>query len=230
MKFSIIVPTYKEAENLGPLMKRIASAMSGREYEVLVVDDNSPDGTAEKARALSKDYPVRVLERKDQRGLGSAILHGFMHAQGDALAVIDADLQHPPEVLHDLARAIANGADIAVASRYVRGGGIEHWSIPRRFLSKFAVLLAWPLTSVKDPVSGCFMLRPAVLRSANFKPIGYKLLLEILVRTRYKSVKEIPYTFQPRQRGTSKLDFREELRYLKLLTILYWHKFHPRPL
>jgi dolichol-phosphate mannosyltransferase len=124
VKVSVVVPTYQEKENIKPLVERIGAALAGQDYEVIVVDDSSPDGTAEAAASLAISHPMSVIKREGVRGLGSAILEGFRNAKGDMIGVIDADLQHPPETLPELVAAIERGAEVAVASRYVRGGRI----------------------------------------------------------------------------------------------------------
>jgi dolichol-phosphate mannosyltransferase len=221
MKVSVVVPTYQERENIATLVTRTDQVLRGFDYEIVVVDDESPDGTGEAAKSLASEYAVRVIERKGERGLGSAILEGFRNAQGDVVVAMDADLQHPPEVIPQLVAAMQRGADIAVASRYAAGGQIREWSWPRRLVSWGATLLARPLTRVRDPMSGCFMLNHSVLEGARVTPDGYKLLLEILVKGRYRRVEEVPITFGVRQAGESKLGAAEYARYLRLLARLY---------
>jgi len=224
VKISVVVPTYQEKQNIKPLIERVGAALAGQDYEILVVDDNSPDGTAESAASLANSYPVRVIKREGVRGLGTAILEGFGNARGDMMGVIDADLQHPPEALPELVAAIENGADVAIASRYVRGGRIEGWPFLRRLVSKGAILLARPLTKVRDPMSGYFMLTRGAVEGKGFSSQGYKLLLEILVKGSYRRVKEVPYTFGSRHAGKSKLNSAEYVRYLGLLFNLYLYK------
>jgi len=224
MKLSLVVPTYEERANLGPLVIRLAAALPGYEYEIVVVDDDSPDGTAEEAAILANRHPITVIKREGVRGLGSAILEGFRNSRGDVLGVIDADLQHPPEVMLKLVKAIGDGADIAIASRHVPGGGIENWTRFRRLVSRGATILARPLTGVRDPMSGCFMLDRVVIEGVNLSPKGYKLLMEILVKGRYSTVREVPYTFGNRHAGKSKLSMMEYARHLTLLITLYSYK------
>ena len=224
---SVVVPTYQERDNLEPLTRSIDDALKGRSYEIVVVDDSSPDGTAEAAQLLAQTYPIKVVKRVGERGLGSAILRGFKESKGDLIGVIDADLQHPPEVLAGLVKAIEDGSDIAVASRYTPGGGIDEWPGWRRVVSRGATLLARPLTKVRDPMSGCFLLRREVTKSSQFDARGYKLLLEILVKAKYRLVTEVPYTFRSRQRGKSKLGSKEYGRYLSLLVRLYSYRINP---
>ena len=224
MKLSIIVPTYNEGENIKPLIERIGEVLGQKDYEIVVVDDNSPDGTADIADGLSDTYPVRIVRRPQKLGLASAVVDGIEKAKGDILGVIDADLQHPPELVVQLADAVAEGVDIAIASRYIPGGGIDNWSLPRKIASRGAILLARPLTKARDPVSGCFFLRKEVVKEIDYKPAGFKILLEILVKGRYESIKEVPYTFREREKGKSKLGPGEYTSYLKLLYSLYLYK------
>ena len=224
-KISVVIPTYNEAENIKKIIPRIDKILKDYDYEILVVDDSSPDGTAKIAKRLSKQYPVRVLKREKKLGLASAILHGFKNANGDVLGVIDADLQHPPEYMKEFIRAIEGGYDIAIGSRYIEGGRVEGWSWTRKMVSKGAIMLAKPLIrGVKDPISGYFFLKKDVIEGVEFNPTGYKLSLEILVKGKWERIKEIPYTFKIREKGKSKLNFGEILRYLHLVGHLYKHR------
>ncbi len=218
---SIIVPTYNERDNIRKLIPIISKYLKDYRHEIVLVDDNSQDGTARVAEELSGEYPVTILKRKGKLGLASAILHGFMHAKGDFLGVIDADLQHPPEYVPDLALSVMNGQDIAIGSRYARGGDIRGWGVFRSLVSRGAVFLSRPLTDVKDPMSGYFFLKRKVIEDIVFNPTGYKILLEILVKGSYDKVKEIPYSFRLRESGKSKLEAGEFYNYLKLLFHLY---------
>ena len=159
---SIVVPTYNEKENIPELIKRIFKVLGENNIdgEVVIVDDNSPDGTAKVAEELSKDYNVQVIVRKDERGLSSAAIRGMEDAKGEILCVIDADLSHPPEVIPDMLKQITEGkVELVIGSRRVAGGGIENWPMKRKVVSKCASLIARPLTKVKDPMSGFFMLK-----------------------------------------------------------------------
>ena len=191
-------------------------------YELVIVDDNSPDGTAELALELSRHYPIRVIKRPGKLGLATAVVEGFKHARGEVLVVMDADLQHPPELVPELVRKVLyEGYDIAIASRYVKGGRIEGWSFTRRIVSKGAILLAHLLVprtrGIKDPVSGFFAIKRSVIEGVELNPIGYKILLEILAKGRWTRVVEVPYTFKPRTRGKSKLSAKEIVNYLRHL-------------
>ena len=140
-QLTIVIPSYKEAANIAELLAKIHSSMGDYPYKILVVDDNSPDGTAAVVRDLAGKFPVSVVVRTDKRGLASAVVDGFNLADSDIVAVMDADLQHPPTVLPRLVKAMGEGADLAIASRYVPGGSVGNWSATRRVISKGAVLL-----------------------------------------------------------------------------------------
>ena len=221
---SVIIPTYNEKENLEPLVEQVSWALAGEAYEIVFIDDNSRDGTAELAQALANKYPVRVIVRKTERGLASAVVHGFAQARGDLLAVMDADLQHPPAVLRDMVRAARDGADLVVASRYVEGGSCEGWGLTRRVISKGAIFLAHLLLPrtrhIADPMAGFFLLRRSVVEGAPLKPSGYKILLEVLLMGKYDRAVEVPYSFRVREKGESKLKARTQIDYLKHLLSL----------
>ncbi len=223
---SLIVPTYNEADNIPSLLERVNRALSGYDYEVIVVDDNSPDGTAEIARKLSAQYPVRVVVRTAERGLASAVVAGFREARGRLLGVIDADLQHPPEMLPDMVKTAADGADVVIASRYVPGGGTEDWNLWREVMSRGAKLpasLLFPsLSGIRDPLSGFFLFRSELIDGVTLSPIGYKILLEVLIRTNARSVVEVPFTFRGREHGQSNLTLGEQINYLVHLARLAW--------
>ncbi len=219
---SIIVPTYNERENLPILVERISKALNGKySYEIIVVDDNSPDKTWEVALELaSKGYPVRLLRRPGKLGLGTAVLDGLKKASGEYIVVMDADLQHPPEVLPKLVeKALSENADIVVASRYMPGGGVEGWSFIRKLISKTATLIAKIVLpqarKTSDPMSGFFLFRKDIVENVSLNPLGYKILLEILVKARYRRVVDVPYVFHRRLHGESKLGVKEIWRYIK---------------
>lgn len=217
---SVVVPTFNERENLPLLLERIHTVLDGVNYEVIVVDDNSPDGTGDLGRDMSDRYPVNVIVRKDQRGLASAVVEGFKRSKSSCVAVIDADLQHPPELLLDLYQAL-QAADLAVASRYGAGGGVGEWGLLRRVVSKGATLMAQlllPLArSTPDPLSGYFAVRREAIDGVELDPVGYKILLEILARGRIERVATVPYIFDTRAHGQSKLGLRDQLNYFRHL-------------
>ena len=226
---SVIVPTYKEAANLRPLTERVfaATAAADIDAELLIVDDDSRDGSAEIVAELAARYPVRIIIRTAERGLSSAVVRGFREAANPVLVVLDADLSHPPEVIPDLVGPIHRGeADIAIGSRYAPGGRIAGpWSLLRVLNSRVATLLARPLTGVRDPMSGFFALHRTTLdRAARLNPIGYKIGLELVVKARCRRCLEVPIAFSDRVAGTSKLTLAEQIRYLRHLLHLYWFR------
>ncbi|MDR7544440.1 MAG: glycosyltransferase [Armatimonadota bacterium] len=225
MDLSLIIPTYNEADNVGLLAERIRQSLAGAEYEVIFVDD-STDGTDRVIAALSRqDARILLVHRENQRGLAAAVVEGIAQARGRTLCVLDADLQHPPEVILVLLDALQRAqADVVVASRYVPGGSYETFSRSRRLVSRMATLLARRLLhrarAVADPLSGFFVVRREVLEGVQLQPVGYKILLEILVRGRIMRVAEVPYRFHPRRAGQSKLTWRQHLDYLRHLARL----------
>lgn len=231
-KLALVIPTLCEAGNIGGLLDHVRSVLDPLEisYEILVVDDDSPDGTGAQVSAIAREDPrVRLLVRKGQRGLSGAILYGWQHSDAAILGVMDADLQHPPELLPQLLAAIHDGRDIAIGSRYIPGGGVGGWNPVRKLFSAAAIWATWPLQKprlrAKDPMSGFFLVRRRCLDQILFQPTGFKLLLEILVRGRIQSLEEVPYSFGSRYRGASKADFKVGWDYALLLARLYAGKF-----
>ncbi len=227
-KLALVIPTLREAENLRGLIGHIRSVLDPLliPYEIVVVDDDSRDGTEELVSALSLEDPrVRLLVRKGMRGLSGAILYGWERTDAEILGVMDADLQHPPELLPQLIGAIQRGRDMAIGSRYTPGGELGEWNWARKFFSTAAVLVTWPLQRarirVKDPMSGFFLVRRRCLDQIHFQPSGFKLLLEILVRGRIASIEEVPFAFGLRYRGASKANFKIAWDYGLLLVRLY---------
>ncbi|TMG37571.1 MAG: polyprenol monophosphomannose synthase [Chloroflexi bacterium] len=214
---SVVVPTYNEAGSLPLLVARLAKAMNGRDWELVVVDDGSPDGTADVAESLAAAHPVRVVRRPGKAGLASAVLAGFAAATGDVLVVMDADLSHPPERVPALVDAVAAGAELAVGSRYVRGGGTMDWPLRRRIVSRVACLIGNALVPVRDCTSGFFALRRSVVEGVRINAIGFKIGFEVIARGRYRTVVELPYTFRDRELGASKFGRREVVLYLRQL-------------
>ncbi|CCC81355.1 glycosyltransferase family 2 protein [Thermoproteus tenax] len=222
---SLIVPTYNEAENLPALVDGLRRAFSSP-FELIVVDDSSPDGTADVARRLAETAPVRVIVRERRAGLSSAVVEGARHARGQIAVVMDADLQHPPEIAPLLAQRVWAGFDLAVGTRFKKGGGIEGWPLYRLAISKGAAALARLLIpearGLSDPESGFFAVRTDCLRRV--RPTGlYKILLDVLVQCRPEKIAEVPYVFRPRARGRSKLGLRHMADYvLQLMRLSGW--------
>jgi dolichol-phosphate mannosyltransferase len=221
---SLIIPTYNEKDNVTPLVERIHQALAGYTYEIVLVDDNSKDGTIEIANSLSSKYPVKVVVRENARGLATAVVHGLKFTSGSIIGVMDADLQHPPEKLPDLVKAIEGGADMAIGSRYIPGGGCPNWDTSRKVISKAALMvshLLLPSTRrVQDPLAGFFMFRRENVDIAKLKPIGYKISLEVMLTGSFKNIVEVPYIFEERSAGQSKLRPQQQIDYLHHLLSL----------
>ena len=221
---SVVVPTYNESGNVRPLVERISKALGGVDFELIVVDD-STDGTERVLAELARDTGyLRVVHRPARGGLASAVVDGIALATGDVVCVLDADLQHPPEAVPALTDALERThADLAIASRYVPGGGYE-FTAARRAVSYVATALARMLLararSVSDPLSGFFAFRRAVVDGVRLNPIGYKILLEILVRGRVSRVVEVPYRFEARRADRSKLTARQNVEFVRHLLAL----------
>ena len=219
---TVVVPTFREADNLGDLVPRIVAAVDG--VEIVIVDDDSPDNTVAVCEELARKHPVRLIVRKGERGLAGAVLRGFREARGDVLVCMDADLSHPPESIPSLVAAVtSDGGDFAIGSRYVAGGETDAgWGPLRQLNSRVATVLARPLTRVKDPMAGFFALRRETFEAARvLSPVGYKIGLELLVKCRFKDVREVPIEFSDRLHGQSKLTLKEQWNYIVHLKRLY---------
>ena len=227
-RVDVIVPTFREVKNVAPLVARLrrARADSGLDLFVTFVDDDSGDGIDEAVRAEGEDW-VRLIVRKGERGLSTAVIRGITQTTHEIIVVMDADLSHPPERIPDLVRSLEEGADMAFGSRYVAGGSTgEGWGLFRWLNSRVATLLARPFTRIKDPMSGFFALRRSSFAAAeDLNPVGYKIGLELLVKCGCRNVAEVPIHFVDRVHGESKLSLGEQLRYLRHLRRLYMHVF-----
>jgi len=228
MDITLVIPTYNEAGNIPILVAKVFEAFNSNNLNgyVLIVDDDSPDQTWKVAEDLQAQYPkLSVLRRQDKRGLSSAVLDGFAMANTDIIGVIDADLSHPPEKIPELVTPIINGeADFTLGSRYINQGGIENWPLRRKISSKIATLAVLGLTKVKDPMSGFFFLKKDLIKNVELSPKGFKIGLEILVRSNCKKVKEIPIVFRDREYGESKLNSNVIVDYLIHVSKLYAYK------
>ena len=222
--FALIIPTLNEAENIDAILSSVTHALSSTEhkYEIIVVDDGSTDDTVSNVRAwMQKDSRVRILCRDGERGLAGAVLHGWSQSRAELLGVIDADLQHPPELLPQLLSA-AQDADIVIASRYAGDDGTRGWNPLRVAISRLSTIAASPFIQKKslkvaDPMSGFFIVHRACIDGVEFQPSGFKLLLEILVRGRINLAREIPFHFGLRRAGRSKAGAAVAFHYLHLL-------------
>ncbi len=223
---SIVIPTYNEKENIQKLIPMIFQTLNkaGIRAEVIVVDDNSPDKTWKAAEDLAREkkLPVRVVRRKGKLGLSSAVIEGFKVAKGDVLGVMDADHSHPVEVLPEMVKGLER-FEMTVGSRYVKGGDIEKWPVKRKIISKTAIMMARPLTKLKDTTSGYFMVRRDVLEGPKLNPRGFKICLEVAVKSGAR-IKEIPIIFKDRLHGESKLGSNVMWDYIVHLKDLYKHK------
>jgi len=237
---SVVVPCYEEAPNVRPLCERLFAATRkvGLEVELLLVDDYSGQGTEDTVRVVQElkkegynvDVFVRKKENSEVMGLSPAVVKGLEMARFETMLVMDADLQHEPESVPDVARPVLRGeAEFAVGSRHVEGGGAENFPPVRRLISFVATMLAWPLSSSTDPMSGFFALNKEVFNrgKGNLNPMGYKIGLELMVRCGCKKVKDVAITFREREAGESKLSMKQNLLYLGHLMHLYWFKYAP---
>jgi len=223
VQLSLVIPTYNEASSIGSLIRQVCTHLDKilpGAYELIVVDDNSPDYTAKVAQELQEEFPqLQVICRHQERGLATAVVRGWQVARGEVLGVMDGDLQHPPEILLKLWPLIQEGADLVVGSRYVESGGVSHWNLGRRLVSRGAqaiglVLLPGIFRRVSDPLSGLFLVRRQAIAGIPLSPKGYKLLIEVLARGRVKTIAEVGYVFQERQNGESKIQLQTCLQYL----------------
>jgi len=231
---TIVVPAYKEGGNLEALIERVFAALKGRgmerRTEMIIVDDDSLDQSESIVNQQAKNHKVRIIIRKGERGLSSAVMRGFNEARGEVLLCMDADLQHPPEKVPDLLDALFKGAEFVIGTRYGEGVSIDkNWPVARRVISKGARLLARPLTTLSDPMTGFFgVQKRAYLKAQNanlLSPKGFKIAMEIFVKTGVTKIAEVPFDFGARTVGESKLTSRVVTQYLLHLKDLYRYRF-----
>ncbi|MDQ6780969.1 MAG: polyprenol monophosphomannose synthase [Candidatus Eremiobacteraeota bacterium] len=221
---SVVIPTYNEAGGIERLIAALDAMFTGAgiDAEIVIVDDNSPDGTGAIVDALASRYPVRCLHRAGKLGLASAVIDGWATCCSPILGVMDADFSHDPAIIPDMVRAIQSGAyELAIGSRYIPGGGITNWPWRRRVTSRVAIMMAMPLTPVKDITSGYLFCRRSVIEGVQLDPIGFKIGLEVIMKGKYRNAKEVPYVFTDRRVGSSKLNSGEIVNYLKQLVKIY---------
>jgi dolichol-phosphate mannosyltransferase len=220
----MVLPTYNERERIAELVDVLFTACTegGIALEVVIVDDNSPDGTGAIADDLALRHRLRVVHRPGKQGLGTAVVAGFAAASADIVGVMDADFSHPPSLVPWMLTSFrATDADILVASRYIPGGSTPDWPLRRRLLSRAACLLARPLSPIRDAASGFFLLRRDIARATAIKAGGFKICLELVVRSGARHLVELPYRFDDRELGASKMSMREAAGYLVQLRDLY---------
>jgi dolichol-phosphate mannosyltransferase len=220
---SVIVPTWNERENIGPLLDAICKALTGHAFEVLVVDDASPDGTGAAVDERARRYPcVQLVRRSGKLGLSSAVMEGVARSGGQVVVMMDADFSHDPRLLPALLHQVRAGSDIAIGSRYAAGGNLHGWPLHRRVGSRVFTWSARALFGIRarDPLSGFAAFRREVLENlpTRFSARGFKLLLEVLATQPALRVSEVPITFVDRAHGVSKLDVSE----LREFGVLCW--------
>jgi dolichol-phosphate mannosyltransferase len=226
---TMVVPTYNEAARLGELVQAVFDACDRARVtlELVIVDDNSPDGTGPLAESLAAGvtapHRMQVVRRAGKQGLGTAVVAGFNVASSDIVGVMDADFSHPPVMVPKLLAAMrALNADAVVGSRYIPGGSTPDWPWSRRLLSQVACVLASPISPVRDATSGFFLIRRDVARGVSIQAGGFKICLELLARAAPAHVAEVPFQFDDRELGESKMSAREGSGYLVQLRDLLW--------
>ena len=234
LELSLIVPTFNEVLNIDELVGRVETALAGVEWEIVFVDDDSPDGTAEAVRALARrERRIRCIQRIGRRGLSSACVEGMLASAGRFVAVMDADLQHDERILPQMLEIMRGGTtDVVVGSRYFPGGGTGDWSKTREKISRFATNLGRMVLRVdlSDPMSGFFMLRREVMNVSvrRISSIGFKILLDILASSPHPlHVQELPYEFRNRFAGESKLDSLVAWEFIVLVLDKLFGRFIP---
>ena len=232
LPFSVVIPTYNEAGGIEKLLRALDGVFkaNGLDGEIIVVDDNSPDGTGAIVDRLAQELPVRCLHRPGKLGLSSGVIDGWKTARKEsvALGAMDADFSHDINVFPAMVKALESGGyGLAVGSRYVAGGGIANWPKRRIVTSRVACWLARPLTAVRDVTSGYFLVRRDALDGVQLDPIGFKIGLEVIAKGRYGKALEVPYVFTDRIVGESKLNQKEIVNYLKQLRKLYTARLFP---
>ncbi len=217
-KLSIVVPSYNERDNVGNLVDQLDTALKGIEHEIIFVDDSTDDTPDVINKIIEGNSNVRLFHRETEKGLATAVLKGFSLAEGDYIAVMDADLQHPPAILKSMYACMETGVDFCVPSRFIPGGSDGGLNLYRKFVSGTAryigKILLPSLRKISDPTSGLFMFRKEAIDGADLRPIGWKIMVEVLAMSTYHSVVEIPYKFQERPTGESKLSGKVTLEYL----------------
>lgn len=231
---SIVIPTYNEKANLRPLCEAIASSLIDIPYEIIIVDDDSPDGTWKEASLLgSQGFPVRCLRRVGRRGLSSAVIEGVLSARAEFVGIMDADMQHDEKLLPEMLQIMREGeTDIVIASRYIEGGGLGEWDMTRQRMSTFATMCSRLAggEQTTDPMSGFFMTRREIF-DAHVHELslqGYKILLDVLASVKKPlKIREVPLVFRQRNAGESKLDFMILAEYVFLLIDKFSHGLVP---
>jgi len=219
---AIVIPTLNEGKNLKTLIPAIHEAMKG-DYTVVIVDDDSRDETEHWFYSNETMYPIQLIVRKGKRGLASAVIDGIASVKADAYIVMDADFSHPPSLLPIIRQGLKR-YDLVVASRHVSTGGCDNWPLKRRMISQAAIMLARPLTPIRDTTTGFFGIRAHCLDGVKLTPIGFKIGLEVFVKAYWQTYTELPFTFTDRRDGQSKMGKKQIAEYLKQLAELYKYR------
>lgn len=228
---SVVIPTYKEVKNIPVLSEKLAACFKSNktDYEIIIVDDNSNDGTEEVVSSIKKKFNINLIVRKTERGLSSAVITGFKQVKGTTVIVMDADLSHPVEAIPQMMKAIdEKGADFVIGSRNVPGGSADTFNWYRKLNAFVSRTMARPFAKVTDPMAGFFCFPSRILTEkvlASLNPIGWKIGLELLVKANPSNVIEVPIKFNERLYGESKLTFKEQFNYLKHLWRLFDYKY-----
>lgn len=217
---SIIIPTFNEKINVIKIADKVEAALDNKYiYEIIFVDD-SLDDTLKYLDMVKKKYDnIKYKHRYGKRGLATAVISGIEMSRGETIIIMDADMQHPPELLPEIIKNIEQGNDLVIPSRYLEGANEEGLNIFRKIISHMASLIGKmflkEIRNINDPTSGFFAFKREILKGVKMNPIGWKILIEILVRGKYKTIAEIPYEFKKRSYGDSKMSFREQINYLR---------------
>ena len=224
---SIVIPVFNESEHLPNLLERIIKVGFDDQFEIIVVDDSYDDLTQKSAEPYKNKCTLQVIRRGKRLGLSSAVIKGFENASGNFLICMDGDGSHPPEVISELVKFLKNSEKMVVASRHVPGGGSStEWSIIRKLISKICTVLVRPITKIKDPMSGFFAISREFFETVrgDLKPLSYKIGLEIAVKGNLKSIKEVPFKFEERKAGSSKVNISVILGMIYHFFLLYCWK------
>ena len=229
MKISIIIPTFQESQIIVQTILKIDSFLSkySIDAEIIIVDDNSPDQTSTIAKQAKTQASLIIISHLGKRSLSNSALQGFTAASTDIIILMDADLSHPLDAIPQMIALLENEADIVVGSRYIKGGNSSEWNIFRRLLSSFARITTYGITTLTDPTSGFVAFKKNILNGCVLKPIGWKIVLELVVKSNAK-VKEIPITFIERKEGKSKLSVLIHLQFIIHLIQLHYYVWSRR--
>lgn len=230
---SILLPTYNESQNIAKMLNSLITVLPQKfQIEIIVIDDDSPDGTGKiaedyKTKISNENISMKIIHRKNKRGLSSAILDGIYSSTGNIIVVMDSDFSHPSETVEKMLDTLLDDeSDIVIGSRFVPGGESVGWPLSRKIMSKFGTKIPelFLNVKVKDSTSGFFSFKKEIVKNINFDALGYKFLLEMLVKTRGAKTREIPYKCVNRKIGSSKFNTQIIIDYIKLINKLRKYK------